>query len=42
MQIRDPLYRQTAHLVVETDRLIPKFVVQRILRGLHMDAPPGR
>ncbi len=37
MQIRDPLYRQTAHLVIETDRLIPKFVVQRILRGLHID-----
>ena len=37
MQIRDPLYRQTAHLTIETDRLIPKFVVQRILRGLHID-----
>jgi shikimate kinase len=38
MHIRDPLYRQTAHIIVETDRLIPKFVVQRVLRGLRMDA----
>lgn len=37
MQIRDPLYRETAHIIIETDRLIPKFVVQRILRSLRMD-----
>ena len=37
MKIREPLYRQTAHLVVETDGLAPKTVVQRIIRGLKLD-----
>ncbi|MEO1750811.1 shikimate kinase AroK [Thiofaba sp. EF100] len=37
MKIREPLYRETAHLVVETDGLAPKTVVQRIIRGLRLD-----
>ena len=37
MRIREPLYRQTAHLVVETDGLSPRTVVQRIIRGLRLD-----
>ncbi|TQV64312.1 MAG: shikimate kinase AroK [Halothiobacillaceae bacterium] len=37
MGIREPLYRQTAQLVVETDGLSPKTVVQRIVRGLRLD-----
>jgi shikimate kinase len=37
MKIREPLYRETAHLVVETDGLAPKTVVQRIIRGLGLN-----
>ena len=37
MKIREPIYRQTAHLVVETDGLTPKTVVQKIVRGLRLD-----
>ncbi|MEW6772322.1 MAG: hypothetical protein AB1330_13245 [Bacillota bacterium] len=37
MKIREPLYREAAHLVVETDGLTPKTVVQRIIRGLKLD-----
>lgn len=37
MKVREPLYRETAHLVVETDGLAPKTVVQRIIRGLRLD-----
>lgn len=37
MKIREPLYRETAHLVVETDGLTPKTVVQRIIRGLKLE-----
>lgn len=37
MKVREPLYRETAHLVVETDGLAPKTVVQRIVRGLKLD-----
>ena len=37
MRIREPLYRQTAHLVVETDGLSPRTVVQRIIRGLRLN-----
>ncbi|MFZ5536630.1 MAG: shikimate kinase AroK [Pseudomonadota bacterium] len=37
MRIREPLYRQTAHLVVETDGLAPRSVVQRIIRGLGLE-----
>ncbi|MEW6766294.1 MAG: shikimate kinase AroK [Pseudomonadota bacterium] len=38
MKLREPLYRQTAHLIVETDGLSPKTVVQRIVRGLRLEA----
>ncbi|MEW6729192.1 MAG: shikimate kinase AroK [Pseudomonadota bacterium] len=37
MKIREPLYREAAHLVVETDGLAPKTVVQRIIRGLGLE-----
>lgn len=37
MKVREPLYRETAHLVVETDGLAPKTVVQRIIRGLGLE-----
>ncbi len=36
MAMREPLYRETAHLVVETDGLKPRIVVQRIIRGLRL------
>lgn len=37
MRFREPLYRQTAHLVVETNGLAPRSVVQRIIRGLGLE-----
>ncbi|MGK0673166.1 MAG: shikimate kinase AroK [Halothiobacillaceae bacterium] len=37
MKIREPLYRKAAHLVIETDGLTPKTVVQRIIRGLGLE-----
>ncbi|MEW6445261.1 MAG: shikimate kinase AroK [Pseudomonadota bacterium] len=40
MRMREPLYRQTAHLIIETDGLSPKTVVQRITRGLKLETRP--
>ncbi|MGB9671184.1 MAG: shikimate kinase AroK [Halothiobacillaceae bacterium] len=37
MKVREPLYRETAHLVLKTDGLAPKTVVQRIIRGLGLE-----
>lgn len=34
MEIRDPLYRQIAHLVITTDERHPRFLIQHILESL--------
>ncbi|SEI78137.1 shikimate kinase [Azotobacter beijerinckii] len=39
MVIRDPLYREVADLVVETDERPPRMVVEEILDRLHMLPP---
>ncbi|MFB8830920.1 shikimate kinase AroK [Azotobacter sp. CWF10] len=39
MLIRDPLYREIADLVVETDERPPRMVVEEILDRLHMLPP---
>lgn len=36
MTIRDPLYREVAHLVVITDERPPRFLIQHILESLSM------
>ncbi len=38
MAIREPLYRETAHIVVDTSRRSPRYVVAEILKQLGMES----
>jgi len=38
-KVRDPLYREVAHAVVETDGLTPKQLVHRIARVIYIEEP---
>lgn len=39
LQVRDPLYREIADLIIETDERPPRMVVQEILEGLRALSP---
>lgn len=41
MAEREPLYREVAHIVIETDSRGPKYVVQELVRRLREQAEPS-